>query len=104
MKRFITLVLTAVLFSMITTAPVTAGVPATVTTGWYDTQLVKRVVLGAYYDQSYSTRQIICRRWRANPQARPFIKMALIAYRSLPSVSAREAARGVVKAFNSVCY
>lgn len=91
---------------LLPTAPSTATTvtPNTVTTGWYDVQMVKRAIVGAYWDQSYSTRAAVCRKWRSNPTARPFVKMALLAYRTVPSVSMREAARGVTQGLNSVCY
>lgn len=105
-KRLVPAIAAATAIVLMPTIPATATTvtPNSVSTGWYDVQLVKRAIVGAYWDQSYTTRAAVCRKWRRNPTARPFVKMALIAYRTLPTVSMREAAKGVTKGLNSVCY
>ena len=74
-------------------APVVAQ-PTQVATGYYDTQLVKRMVKKAYWRQDSYTRSSLCRKWYSNPSARVFVKLALVAYRT-PGVSMREAAAAV---------
>lgn len=81
-----------------------AASAASVPASYYDVQLVKTVALKAYWDQDSYTRGLICRKWRSNPSGRVFVKLALTAYRTMDSVSMREAAKGITKAFNSVCY
>ena len=85
-------------------APAVSAAPAAAPASYYDVQLVKTVALKAYWDQSSYTRGLICRKWRSNPTGRFFVKLALTAYNTMSTVSMREAAKGINKAFNSVCY
>lgn len=99
MKKAAVVIVAAVVLAP---APVQAQQPMQVSTGWYDTQLVKRMVKKAYYRQSYWTQKSMCARWYSNPSSRFFVKLALVADR-MPGVSPREAAGGVYKAFAEVC-
>ncbi len=76
--------------------------PAQVAASWYDTQLVKKTVLRAYWRQSSYTRDAMCQKFYVNPSGRFFVKLAMVADRQ-PGISTREAAYGVYNAFKSVC-
>lgn len=86
---------------MVAPTPVVAQ-PTQVAVGYYDTQMVKRMVKKAYWNQDSYTRSSLCRKWYSNPSARIFVRLAMVAYRT-PGVSMREAAGGVYQAFSEVC-
>lgn len=88
---------------LVTVTPVNAMVPTSTVASAYDIGRVKVTVERAYWSQSSWTRHSLCKSYRINPQARIFVRLALVAYR-MPGISAREAARGVIAAFDDLCY